>query len=247
MSAEERATVAMTVGEAMIAFPRAATVFQVLGIDWCCGSSKSLSEAAAASGIGLAEVIDLMDRRETVAASSGLDRQATLEEITRYIVLHFHRPARSMLVELTELAREVCSGHAGRAHELWDVKDAIDQLVRELVPHMRMEEQFHFRYIDSMQSPAPDREILVPLYGTIAWPLQSLRHDHSRDLDAMANLRTITSEFAPPAASCARVRRLYSLLAAFQNELLQHIELEDGTLFPRAIEAERKLAGSDKH
>jgi regulator of cell morphogenesis and NO signaling len=240
MSAERHKTAALSVGELLATSPRAAVVFEVVGIDTCCGREKSLADAAAQAGISVDEAVDLLDCRD-LAPTTPPDRQAPLSEITRYIVARFHRRARALLVELLELSRQVCSGHAEQIAALWDVKDAIDQLVRELIPHMRAEERYHFRYIDGMQSPAPDREILVPLYGTIDYPLQSLRHDHSRDITAMSDLRAITAAFAVPAGSCDRVRRLYSLLATFERELQQHVQVEDGILFPRAIEMERKL------
>jgi regulator of cell morphogenesis and NO signaling len=241
MSADRHAKTVMSVGELLAGSPRASIVFEVVGIDTCCGLSKSLSDAAAAAHIDAGEVVDLLDGRE-IAAVAAPDGDAPLREITRYIVAHFHRRARSILVELTELSRRVCSAHTERLATLWDMRDAIEQLVRELVPHMRGEERYHFRYIDSMQSPELDRELLVPLYGTIQYPLHSLRHDHSRDLTVMADLRAITSDFNPPASSCERVQRLYALLASFERELQQHVQIEDQTLFPRAVEMERKLA-----
>ena len=240
MSAERHATREMSVGDLLAAFPRASVVFEIVGIDTCCGRSKSLADAAAAAHIDAGEVVDLLDGREIVSVPAP-DRDAPLTEITRYIVAHFHRRARSILVELTELSRQVCSAHAERLATLWDMKDAVEQLVRELVPHMRGEERYHFRYIDSMQSPALDREILVPLYGTIQYPLQTLRHDHSRDLTAMADLRAIATDFIPPGESCERVQRLYALLATFEQELQQHVQIEDQTLFPRAVAMELQL------
>ena len=241
MNAGREATAVMSVSDLLAALPRASVVFEVVGIDTCCGLSKSLTDAAAAAHIDVGEVVDLLNSRE-IAPVSAPDSDAPLTEITRYIVAHFHRRARSILVELTELSRRVCSAHTERLATLWDMKDAIEQLVRELVPHMRGEERYHFRYIDSMQSPELNREILVPLYGTIQYPLQSLRHDHSRDLTAMADLRTIASDFHPPASSCKPVQRLYALMAVFERELQQHVQIEDQTLFPRAVEMERKLA-----
>jgi regulator of cell morphogenesis and NO signaling len=241
MSADRPATAAMSVGELLAGSPRASVVFEVVGIDTCCGHSKSLAEAAAAAHIDAGEVVDLLEGRE-VAPAPAPDRDAPLTEITQYIVAHFHRRARSTLVALTELSRQACTAHADRLTTLWNIKDAIEQLVRELVPHMRGEERYHFRYIDSMQTPELNRELLVPLYGTIQYPLHSLRHDHSRDLTAMADLRVIASDFNPPASSCERVQRLYALLANFERELQQHVQIEDQTLFPRAVEMERKLA-----
>lgn len=238
MSTGRDATAAMTVAEVLSTFPHAAVVFEVVGIDMCCGQAETLAAASSAALIDVHEVIDLVDPQEVVPIPApGPD--ASLSELTRYVVLHFHRRARAILVELTELSRRTGAGHSSPGS--WDMRDAIDQLVRELVPHMRYEERYHFRYIDSMLSHEVDRQMLVPLYGTLTYPLQALKHDHSRDVTAMSDLRSITSDFTPPAGSCERVIRLYELLAFFENELKEHVQIEDDTLFPRALETEQQL------
>jgi regulator of cell morphogenesis and NO signaling len=230
----------MSVEEALSRVPRAAVVFEVLGLDVCCGRSKSLAEAAKSAGVDPNEILNLLEGREVGAPAAFRDSES-LTELTDYIVSKYHRRARWLLIELTILSRETSAGHGDRQHPLWDVKDAVDQLVRELIPHMRAEERYLFPYINSMGSPTPDRTIMVPLYGTIDYPLQSLRHDHSRDVTAMSDLRAITGDFIPLSSSCERVRKMYAMLEDFDLELQRHVELEDHTLFPRAIEWEQKL------
>ena len=79
-----------------------------------------------------------------------------------------------MLVNLTLLAGEAASAHG---EKMWDVEDLIATMARDLVPHMRREEQYLFPYIGTLEREmGPDETIVVPLFGTIEYPLQSIRH-----------------------------------------------------------------------
>ena len=93
-----------------------------------------------------------------------------------------------------------------------------------------------------MDQKVPDVSTIVPLYGTVQYPLQSLRHEHGEDLALIERIRDITNRFTPPSDACPRYRIFYNMLADFTSELREHIELENDVLFPRAIEAERKAS-----
>lgn len=171
-----------SVEEILATTPAATAVFEIVGIDSCCNRERPLSQACASAGIETDEVIDLLRGDPVVtqlpAFRSGPD--TTLSELTTMIVEHHHRRARKRLVELIQTARTLCSAHAGRFPELWKVRDHIEMLARDLLPHMRTEERYLFPYIASFAAGArPDTRIVVPLFGTIQFPLQSLRHDHS--------------------------------------------------------------------
>lgn len=235
-----------SVEEILATTPAATAVFEILGIDSCCNRERSLSQASASAGIDTAEVIDLLQGHPVVTPLPVFPTAegTSLSELTRMIVEHHHRRARKRLVGLIQTARTLCSAHGGRFAELWTVREHIEALARDLLPHMRTEERFLFPYIASFASGAPpDTRIIVPLFGTIQFPLQSLRHDHSDDLRTIATLIHLTRNFIPPEGSCARFRDFYAQLSDFARELQQHIHIENDVLFPRAVEMEKRAAG----
>ncbi len=229
-----------TVHEALAANSRASTIFEVLGIDYCCGGERSLREAALLAHASPDELLSLFDDAPAPEPPAPDRLTSPLAEITRYIVEHFHRRARRRLVELLLLARRAAVSHCGVHAELGDVRDDVEQLARELTAHMLVEERYLFRYIDSMESPLTDAEVLVPLFGTLKYPLQSVRHDHSKDLTALADICAVTRGYDPPPGGCDHVKQLYEALQSFELELKEHIAMEDDTLFWRAVELERK-------
>jgi regulator of cell morphogenesis and NO signaling len=232
------------VGEMVDQVPRAALVFEILGIDFCTNDQRALSAAAAAAGCDLDEVMGLLNRRPLPARASPKSnwRDAPFEEMTVYIVQVHHRRARQMLIDLLELNGRVAAGHAAKHPELWQIKNSLEDIARKLVPHMVTEERYLFPYISSMDQKVPDASTIVPLFGTVQYPLQSLRHEHGEDLSLIERIRDITKRFTPPSDACPRFRIFYNMLSDFTSELREHIELENDVLFPRAIEAERKAS-----
>jgi regulator of cell morphogenesis and NO signaling len=55
---------------------------------------------------------------------------------------------------------------------------------------------------------------------------------------ALEQIRTITGGYTPPGDACQTFRTLYDELRHLEQDLHQHIHLENNILFPRAIEAE---------
>ncbi|HEY8182117.1 MAG TPA: DUF542 domain-containing protein [Thermoanaerobaculia bacterium] len=226
------------VGDVADQVPHAARILEVLGVDICCHRERSLRQAAAAVGLQSEEILDLLNRKSQSPAAEAPGKEGSLRELTLYVVGHHHRRARHMLVNLALLAGEVASSHhTGEIHLLHDI---IERIARELIPHMRREEQFLFPYIDSIEREmGPDETIVVPLFGRLEYPLQSIHHDHAEDLALLNTIRDLTNNFTAPKGSCERVQSLYPLLEAFERELQVHIGIENEVLFPRAIEAER--------
>ena len=54
----------------------------------------------------------------------------------------------------------------------------------------------------------------------------------------LRELRSLSSDYNVPADGCLSYQTLYQELEAFEQDLHQHIHLENNILFPRAIELE---------
>ena len=231
------------VGQVADTVAHAARVFEIVGIDSCDKRDRTLKDAAKAASFDTAELLQLLDPSSSPPPSHPMNdaEHAPLGQVTRYIVGNFHRRARAMLVRMTILAGSAASAHPDK--KLWPLVDLIAKITRDLVPHMRREEQYLFPYIDSFEREmGPDETIVVPLFGSVEYPMQRIRHDHSEDLASLTAIREATSNFTPPAGACDHVCQLYKMLQEFDTELQQHIRLENDILFPRAIDAERAAA-----
>lgn len=233
------------VGEAASRSPRAARAFELLGIDYCCKGSMTIRDGGAVAGISAEEVVDVIEGSDVPRAiESARDWSSEdLPLVTTHIVAHYHRGARRGLIDLLEAISRAASGHASKLQKLWELRDAVQGLARDLIPHMRREEQLLFPYIDAMTRPVGnDESVRVPLFGTVEYPLQSIRHDHSDDLALLDQIQAIARSLDLASAACERLRGLEVTLIGFDDDLRRHIRLENEVLFPRAAALEKSIA-----
>ncbi|MGB9198240.1 MAG: hemerythrin domain-containing protein, partial [Terriglobales bacterium] len=65
-----------------------------------------------------------------------------------------------------------------------------------------------------------------------------MEHEHEDAGAALRNLRKASHDLTPPEDACTSFRALYTALANFEQDLHQHIHLENNVLFPKALEME---------
>ncbi len=231
-------TTEKTVRDLALEFPAAPRVFEKLGIDYCCGGGKTLEQACNAANLPLDEVVEALEsaRRNAQPESAPRDWNAEpLAELITHIQNTHHRYTREETVRLTALAAKVAQAHGANHPELAEIRDVFAGLAQELSSHLMKEEMILFPYIvrleNSGQAAAP--------FGTVRNPIAMMMHEHDGAGDALRELRRLSGGYTAPADACVSYHTLYRSLAAFEEDLHQHIHLENNILFPRAMELER--------
>jgi len=102
---------------------------------------------------------------------------------------------------------------------------------------MFKEEQVLFPYITAMA-----RSGAVPFapFGTVNNPIRMMMREHDTAGDILRELRAITSDYNVPADACMSYKTLYQALENFEQDLHQHIHLENNILFPKALDLETR-------
>jgi regulator of cell morphogenesis and NO signaling len=227
----------------LLGHPTAARIFELLGIDVCCGAERTLAGAAEAAGISVEELSSLLDDDD----STPLPRTTPPEDfatftLTRqidHLVGNHHKFARRQLLRLDRIMRVVWPGHRGLAN-LARVRSLLGELLDDLIPHMAREERYLFPYMRSFEGQMkPEERISVPLFGNLQYPLASITHDHADDSNRLLELRKLTGGFAATNDACARVRNLFDGLSELERDIQEHIRIENQIVFPRAVELER--------
>ncbi|MCF6307824.1 MAG: hemerythrin domain-containing protein, partial [Flavobacteriaceae bacterium] len=59
--------------------------------------------------------------------------------------------------------------------------------------------------------------------------------------DVFKEIAKLSDNYTPPAEACNTFRALYASLQEFEEDLHQHIHLENNILHPKAIALEKKL------
>ena len=229
-----------TVRDIALEQPSSIRVFERFGIDYCCGGRKPLAEACAARNVEVDAVIAALEAAATKqdTAESEWTRKP-LASLSAHIVATHHAYVKRELPRLAELAQKVVNRHGPTTPELGVLQSTLAALDAELTPHLMKEEAVLFPYVASLEkalaegAPKPEG-----CFGTVANPIAMMTQEHEAAGTLMATLRDLSHNFTTPLEACPTYHAYYDGLREFEQDLHQHIHLENNILFPRAIELE---------
>lgn len=213
-----------TLGEIARTQPAATRVFLRHRLDFCCGGQRTLSEACDQAGLD-AEAI----AREIAGAAAsphdddGWERRSNAE-LADHIEKHYHAELRRDLPALIAAARRVEKVHAGKPEVPAGLATLLDELWQDMQQHMMKEERILFPML--RQGARGDA-----VFG----PVRVMETEHQLHGRVLEAIRELTGDFAAPPHACATWRALYDGLARLEEELMQHIHLENNVLFLRAV------------
>lgn len=232
---------AETVGEIASKDMRKAALLKKLGIDFCCGGKKSLEDACEEKGLDVLRVKqELENTTHTSAAGPQLDFNSwALTFLADYIINVHHKYVKEATPMLLELSDKVANHHGGNNPALVILRNKTHELLRELNTHLKKEEQILFPYIKKLEAEGFGN-IPVPGFGTIKNPIWMMESDHDIAGTLAKEIRVITNDYTVPADACNSTGLLFHKLEEFENDLLQHIHLENNILFPKAVELEKQ-------
>jgi len=225
--------------------PLSVRLFDEMGIDYCCGGDKSLTEACRHAGVpvelALRRLSDLDDRIGDPDITPW--QEAQLSDLVRHIVQNHHEYVRREIPRLQSLLEKVNDRH-GKVHiELIAMKVMFDFVADEMLNHMDKEELVLFPYFVRLEQAS--RECSLPPvapFGSVARPVECMMRDHTKAGKEMLQIRELSKGFTLPDGACTSFRALYDGLREFEQDLHRHVHLENNILFPRAIELERKAS-----
>lgn len=220
--------------------PKARKILEDAGVDYCCGGAKSLHEACMHTDVPAEEILKrLRENSEHVSASETAWGSAPLADLTRHIREKHHQYVRRAIPRIRTLLEKVKAKHEENHREIADIQMLFIEVGQEMIMHMQKEEQILFPYIDGLERPVNEkRAIEPPFFGTVRNPIQAMMSEHDSAGELVRQIRRATSEYAPPADACTSYQGLYEELRQFEEDLHEHVHLENNILFPRAVEME---------
>ena len=232
-----------TVGEIAAEMPNATREFEKVGIDYCCGGTRTLGDACAQAKIPVGEVLARLEKSAQLSAiGDSKDWQnQPLADLIAHITGTHHVFVREECPRIEALASKVVGVHGQNHPELLQVQEIFSALAGELSVHLMKEEQVLFPYIFRLEESFVAGEPAPPaMFGTVVNPVRMMMQEHDGAGEAVRTLRSITHDYAVPADACISYRTLYEALQGFEADLHQHIHLENNILFPRAVAMESK-------
>jgi regulator of cell morphogenesis and NO signaling len=197
--------------------PGAAAVFRRYQLDYCCGGSQTLRDAAEAAGIDAR----LVERELAALAPSAAEAPEEPLPLIDHILTRYHETHRRELPELIALAHRVEQRHAEHPQVPRGLASLLEHMAEALEEHMQKEERILFPMM---------RAGGVPM---IMGPIQVMEHEHVEHGEKLRQLEALTRNHTPPADACTSWHALYAGTRKLVDDVMQHIHLENNVLFPQ--------------
>jgi regulator of cell morphogenesis and NO signaling len=224
---------------------RTAIVFWKYDIDFCCGGRLSLDKACLARGVNLRNLkYELEQVIQQGSVSSSLSyMEWNLDFLMEYIIHVHHAYLKTILPLLSVRIQELATKHQAKFGYLPELADIFRKLEMGTWPHLSQEEEITFPYIRQMEYAYNNKEAYAGLLvRTLSKPVEEvIKYNYSLMIKFLSRIREITSNYRPPENACATHKAVYALLREMDNNLSQHLYLENDILLPKAIAMENEL------
>ena len=231
-----------TVGEMAAKDIRKAEVFRKYGIDFCCGGKKSLKQVCAEKGIELTTIEAALETVNLEARPAENYDRWNPDFLADYIFNKHHQYYYAEAPVIAELLTKVAGHHGEKYPELQEVYRLYVTLAHELNAHFAKEEKILFPFIKALVAAKQtgNTEVLHTQFS-VADPIQMMEADHDAAGTILAEISEVTNHYTAPQGACNSFQFLYRKLKELEDDLHQHIHLENNILFPKALNLEKEL------
>jgi regulator of cell morphogenesis and NO signaling len=233
-----------TIGEMVVKDYRKAQVFKKLGIDFCCGGKKTLAEVCDKKGIDVEVVKAQLSEINDIEQANALPFDSwDLAFLSDYIENTHHQYVKENIPFILELANKVARVHGDRHPELIKVAYIFNRIAHDLSLHLEKEEKILFPHVKALASAAKNKTKFIEApFGSVSNPTQIMEVEHEHAGEDLAEIRELTHNYLLPQDACTSYTILFKKLQEFENDLFNHVHLENNILFPKAIRLEEDLA-----
>lgn len=204
------------IGQIAVALPGATAIFRRHKLDFCCAGHVSLAQAISERNLNRDEVLQELN---ALQRPNDVKSFADVAALIDHILERYHAVHREQLPELIRMARRVEAVHREHPQVPTGLAALLEEAENDLLSHMMKEENILFP--------------LLKLGGTpfVLQPIGVMRAEHSQHGIMLEQLMTTCHNAEPPQGACNTWRALYAGISQLQEDLINHIHLENNVLF----------------
>ena len=230
-----------SIGELVAKDLRKAEVFKKFNIDFCCGGKKTLSQVCNDKQINIKDIESEFEKLDSTSESVSQNyNEWSLDFLVDFIINTHHKYVKNSLPILLEYTAKVAKVHGKEHLEVVAIYDLFKEASDELNLHIMKEETILFPYIKQLVNEKNSVNEGCS-FGTVKNPIRMMEHEHDVVGNIFKTIRELSNDYTPPEDACTTYKLSYKKLEEFENDLHQHIHLENNILFPKSIKLESEL------
>lgn len=231
-----------TVAELVTENIKTAHVFKKYGIDFCCGGGITVQKACEKQGVNLKDLENDLLHIENAVTGGHNYNSWPIDFLTDHIINIHHAYVAESIPLLLQYADKVKRVHGHHYHELHEIEELLIEVAGELSAHMKKEELILFPFVKKLvKAKNEGSELPETHFGTVDNPIKMMEAEHEEAGELLRRISKLSSQYTPPAGACNTYRAFYAKLDEFEQDLHQHIHLENNILFPKTLQLEKEL------
>lgn len=227
----------LSLGEIVSEDYRKSEVFNRYGLDFCCGGKKSLTEACSEKSISQDEVIVALMKMENSPLSPSQDFNSwKLDFLVDYIVNTHHVYVKTNMPVILQYTRKIADVHGANHPELLKIAKIFEGITHDLTEHLDKEEQVLFPNIKKLLNGLSVGSTvgLEPVSGLI----NGMETEHDFVGGEIHAIAALSANYTVPPDACSTYQVTYKKLKEFEEDIHQHVHLENNILFKKIREIE---------
>jgi len=209
-------------------------VLERYSLDFCCRGKKTLQEACIEKNLPLHTVVNEMIQSVKEVKSQMPFTEMTADQLISYILIHHHFYVKNSAGTILGHIEKIVTKHGDTYPYMHKVLNLFTEVIEELLPHMGKEEKILFPRIKEMASSLSQSPFNALSPEFINAPIQMMEAEHDNAGQLLFEIRKLTNQYTPPEDACTTHRVCLEELKAFEEDLHQHVHLENNILFPMA-------------
>lgn len=210
----------------------AVPVLEKYHLDFCCKGKRTLQQACGEKGIPVDQLLLELAGATKIESRLLPFTEMDADQLISYILIHHHFYVKQSMPRILLHLEKVVNKHAEKFPYMSMVKDLFTTISAEMTQHMQKEELVLFPGIKKLSQ--PDKKHSAFEAADIGAPIRQMEAEHEQAGDILYSIRQLTNNYTPPEAACTTFRVCLAELKEFEEDLHQHVHLENNVLFPLA-------------
>lgn len=165
-----------------------------------------------------------------------------LDKLSDHIVDTHHVYARKAAPQILDIGDKVAKADGEKYPELIEITRTFEVLSKALEEHMAGEEKYLFPYLKKLlKAKREGSKIPKPGFGSLEVPLKHHYEDHDKADELMKKIHKLSNGFALPNHASEALQTFYNHLKEYEDDLEQHIYVENEVLFGKSVELEKEV------
>jgi regulator of cell morphogenesis and NO signaling len=211
----------------------AVPVLEKYNLDFCCKGKRLLSDACNEKGLRVSAI------EEELNAVMGEENgkimpftQMTAEQLIGHILIRHHFYVKQSMPVIHMHLEKVAGKHGAHFPYMKEVFNLFCEVENEMTAHMQKEEVILFPRIKQLEESVKHHE--KTSHNFVDGPIAVMEAEHEHAGNILFKIRDLTNNYTAPETACTTFRITLSELKEFEEDLHQHVHLENNILFPKA-------------